>query len=99
MCKTIAFIGAGNMGGAIIRATCRVVDPRKVAIYDVLAEKADALAAETGCVAAGSGAEALDGAAYVMLCVKPQYYADTLRGLLHTLTIKKGATEEKHDAE
>lgn len=24
---------------------------------------------------------------------------DTLRGLLHTLTIKKGATEEKHDAE
>ena len=23
---------------------------------------------------------------------------DTLRGLLHTLTIKKGATEEKHDA-
>lgn len=56
MSKTIAFIGAGNMGGAIIRATCRVVDPRKVAIYDVLAEKADALAAETGCVAAGSGA-------------------------------------------
>ena len=24
---------------------------------------------------------------------------DTLRGLLHTLTIKKGATEEKHNAE
>ena len=89
MSKTIAFIGAGNMGGAIIRATCRVVDPREVAIYDVLPEKADALAAETGCVAAGSGAEALDGAAYVMLCVKPQYYADTLRGLLPAL--KKNA--------
>lgn len=89
MCKTIAFIGAGNMGGAIIRATCRVVDSREVAIYDVLTEKADALAAETGCVAAGSGAEALDGAAYVMLCVKPQYYADTLRGLLPAL--KKNA--------
>ncbi len=89
MSKTIAFIGAGNMGSAIIRATCRVVDPREVAIYDVLPEKADALAAETGCVAAGSGAEALDGAAYVMLCVKPQYYADTLRGLLPAL--KKNA--------
>ena len=89
MSKTIAFIGAGNMGGAIIRATCRVVDSREVAIYDVLPEKADALAAETGCVAAGSGAEALDGAAYVMLCVKPQYYADTLRGLLPAL--KKNA--------
>ena len=49
MSKTIAFIGAGNMGGAIIRATCRVVDSREVAIYDVLPEKADALAAETGC--------------------------------------------------
>ena len=24
---------------------------------------------------------------------------DTLRGRLHTLTIKKGATEEKHNAE
>ena len=88
MSKTIAFIGAGNMGSAIIRATCRVVDPREVAIYDVLPEKADALAAETGCVAAGSGAEALDGAAYVMLCVKPQYYADTLRGLLPALKKK-----------
>lgn len=85
MSKTIAFIGAGNMGGAIIRAICRVVDPKEVAIYDVLTEKAEALAAETGCVAAGSGAEALDGAAYVMLCVKPQYYADTLRGLLPAL--------------
>lgn len=47
MSKTIAFIGAGNMGGAIIRATCRVVDSREVAIYDVLPEKADALAAAT----------------------------------------------------
>ena len=81
MSKTIAFIGAGSLWA--VRSSGRPAVssiPREVAIYDVLAEEADALAAETGCVAAGSGAEALDGAAYVMLCVKPQYYADTLRG-------------------
>ena len=47
------------------------------------------------------GADLLAGA--LMLCVVNAaldwHNVDTLRGLLHTLTIKKEATEEKHDAE
>lgn len=83
--KTIAFIGAGNMGGAIIRATSRAIDPGRIVIYDVLEEKALALAKETGCVAAQSGSEAVEGAKYILLCVKPQYYAGVLRELLPAL--------------
>lgn len=85
MKKTIAFIGAGNMGGAIVRATCRTVDPGQVVIYDVLAEKARALSEETGCVVAQSGSDAIEGAEYVLLAVKPQYYAGVLRELLPAL--------------
>lgn len=85
MKKKIAFIGAGNMGGAIIKATCRGIDPTQVCIYDVLVEKADELSRETGCTVASNGTEALDGAEYVMLCVKPQYYAATLQELLPAL--------------
>ena len=34
MNKTFAFIGAGNMGGAIIKAVCRAVDPKSVTVFD-----------------------------------------------------------------
>lgn len=85
MRKAIAFIGAGNMGGAIIRAVCRVVPPEEVWIYDVLPEKSLSLSQETGCRVAANGREAVDGAEYVLLCVKPQYYRETLRELLPAL--------------
>ena len=85
MKKTIAFIGAGNMGGAIIRAVCRAIPSEEVFIYDILSEKADELARGTGCTAAIDGADAIEDASYIMLCVKPQYCAQTLRGLLAAL--------------
>ena len=85
MNKTVAFIGAGNMGGAIARAVSRAIDPAQVVIFDPTAAKAEALSRETGCCVASSGREAAGMARYVMLCVKPQVLPDVLRDLLPTL--------------
>lgn len=70
--KTFAFIGAGNMGGAIIEAVCRAVEPKNVAVYDRDAEKVRALAEKTGCAAAADALSAVRSARYIFLCVKPK---------------------------
>ena len=92
--KTIAFIGAGNMGGALARAACRAIDPREVVIYEPNTAAAAALTEETGCTAAASGAEAVRAAKYVMLCVKPQVLPGVLNGLIPAL--KDGIAAGEH---
>ena len=44
MSESIAFIGAGNMGGALVEAICAGTHPSQVTIYDPSAEKVAALA-------------------------------------------------------
>ena len=43
MKNTFAFIGAGNMGGAIIEAVCRAVEPKNVFVFDRDRVKTDML--------------------------------------------------------
>ena len=86
----IAFIGAGNMGGAIVRGVCKAVDPADVVIYRRTRAAAEALAAETGCRVAESGEAAVSEAKYVVLGVKPQVLPGVLAELLPAL---KGETE------
>lgn len=93
--KTIAFIGGGNMGGAILLAACRAVTPEQVLLYDPDAAKARELAAQTGCILAKSGEDAVRRASYVMLCVKPQIFGKALTGLLPALKAGQDAGEER----
>ncbi len=86
MLKKAAFIGTGNMGGALIRAACRAVGPDQVVIADYLYEKAQALAEELGCTAARTNGEAAGAASYVFLCVKPQVLPEVARALAPGLT-------------
>ena len=85
MMKKVAFIGTGNMGGALIRAACRAVGPDQVIIADYLPEKARALADELGCTAAASNEEAARAAEYVFLCVKPQVLPEVAKTLAPAL--------------
>ena len=39
MMDTIGFLGCGNMGGAIARAVCKAVDPKKVFLANRTAAK------------------------------------------------------------
>ncbi len=75
----IAFIGCGNMGGAIVRAVCRSVEPGKVYISNRGREKALSLAAECGCNVCTDNLSAAKGADYVFLGVKPYQILDIIR--------------------
>lgn len=71
MSKKYAFIGVGNMGGAVARAVCRGVGAENVVLFNPTAAKAQAIARETGCDVAFSAREAAEGADFVVLGVKP----------------------------
>lgn len=99
--RTFAFIGAGNMGGAIVEAVCRAVDPKAVAVYDRDTEKAEALAEKTGCTVALEEWKAVEDARYVFLCVKPKIeklaiseIATALKGDKVVVSIAAGTTIE-----
>ncbi len=79
--KKAAFIGVGNMGGALARAACRAIGPEQVVLANRTPAKGSALAAELGCTAAKSNADAVREAEYIFLGVKPQM----MRALLNTL--------------
>ena len=79
--KKAAFIGVGNMGGALARAACRAIGPEQVVVANRTLAKAEALAAELGCAVAKSNADAVQEAEFVFLGVKPHM----MRSLLSTL--------------
>lgn len=80
--RTIAFIGAGNMGGALLERVCAQGDPLSVVMTRRDGEKGKAQAQRLGCFWAPTGAGAAAQARYVMLCVKPQNLFEVLEGLL-----------------
>ncbi|MBR5521601.1 MAG: pyrroline-5-carboxylate reductase [Oscillospiraceae bacterium] len=91
--KKIAFIGAGNMGGALVMGICKAIDPEQVIIYDPDIEKTATLSSKTGCIVADSADSAVADSEYVVLAVKPQI----LRGVQQNLVsaMQKAAREGK----
>lgn len=82
MKEKFAFIGAGNMGGAVALAVCRGAGAANVLLFDPSTEKARALAKETGCLVAESAKEAVESADFAVFCVKPNIIAEVIRELL-----------------
>ena len=92
--KRAAFIGSGNMGGALIRAACRAIGGAEVVITDDQIAKAEALAHELGCTASDNRT-AVRGARYIFLCVKPQVLPSMLPSLVPVLHECRERGEEK----
>ena len=80
--KRLGFIGVGAMGGALAAAACRQLPGEDVIVFDVMAEKAKAMSASTGCACAGSMEEVIDSAAVIMFCIKPQILESVLKTTL-----------------
>ena len=91
--STAAFIGAGNMGSAIIRSACTSQGAKNICIFDPAVQAMETLSAETRCRTAASAHEAVQGADYVFLCVKPQILPSVLEGLAPTLAQRQQAGE------
>ena len=70
--KKAAFIGVGNMGGALARAVCRAAGPDQVVLYNRTRGKAQALADELGCGVVDSVCDAVWAAEYLFVGVKPK---------------------------
>lgn len=83
--KKVAFIGAGNMGGAIVEAACKAVKPDEIVVYIPTTAKAERLSEKTGCYVAASAVEAAQVAKYIFVCVKPQVFESVLTDLLDKL--------------
>ena len=92
---TVAFIGIGNMGGALARAACRAFPPHEVILANRTHKKAADLAAELGCVAVSSNEEAVQNARYIFLGIKPQFYGDLARELTPVLNTCHQNGEDK----
>ena len=81
----IGFIGAGNMGGALITAACRTIGAEQVVITDYDKEKAQALAAQTGCAVAADNMKIAADAEFIVLAVKPGVIRPVATGIADNL--------------
>lgn len=84
----LGFIGCGNMGGALVRAASRTVEPEKIAVSGHNAAKAQALADACGVKIEDNAAIARQ-CEYIFLGVKPQMMGDMLSGIRPELASRK----------
>jgi pyrroline-5-carboxylate reductase len=84
----IAFIGAGNMAGALIRGLLASSARRteEIVASDVRAEALAALREQHGIGTTADNREAVRGAGIVVLAVKPQVLPDALDGIADALS-------------
>jgi pyrroline-5-carboxylate reductase len=86
----IAFIGAGNMNGAIIRGLVQQgVEAQSIIVSNPSPEKRVALANELGIQHTNSNIEAANFADYVILGVKPHYISDVCQELVDNVSQDK----------
>ena len=93
--KTISFIGAGNMGGAVARAVSKAIDPQAVVVYDINFVNTARLAEEVGCVAAETMEQAVRASKYILFAVKPQYFESVASEVIPVVKTCLDAGEEK----
>lgn len=87
----IAFLGAGNMGSALIRGAlkAKAVKAKDVTAFDVQSDALARLKKAAGIRSAKSNADAVSAANYIFLCVKPQQMAEVLAGIKGRISPKQ----------
>ena len=78
--ETIALVGAGNMGEALIRGllSAKIVKPSQIIVTDVRAERREFFTKAFGVRAVSDNAEAVKAADIIVLAVKPQQMNEAL---------------------
>ncbi len=86
MAAEIGFIGVGNMGYAMLKASMRVFDRMEILYTDADWQRVRTVFEETGVRFAQSNAECANGATMIVLAVKPQYYPSVLKSIKNIVT-------------
>jgi pyrroline-5-carboxylate reductase len=86
--KKVGFVGAGNMGEALIKGLVEssLVPAEAIVIADSRAARAQQIAQQYGVRAAADNTALVRGADVVILAVKPQIMASVLREIMPALT-------------
>jgi pyrroline-5-carboxylate reductase len=85
-----AFVGGGNMGGALVRGLiARGLAPQSIAVGEAIEARRIELAAELGVNVTANNREAIQVADVVVLAVKPQDMAGTVQALAEILMQRK----------
>jgi pyrroline-5-carboxylate reductase len=86
--KKVGFVGAGNMGEALIKGLVEsnLVPATAIVIADSRAERAQEIAKQYGVRALADNTALVKGADVVILAVKPQIMAPVLREIMPALT-------------
>jgi pyrroline-5-carboxylate reductase len=85
-----AFVGGGNMGGALIKGLiARGLPPQDIGVGEAVQARRIALADELGVHVTADNREAIHGADLVVLAVKPQDMATTVQPLAEVLAQRK----------
>ena len=86
------FIGAGNMGGAIMKGMTigtGKYDPRSISVTDTFAPAAEKLAEATGINVCATGADVVNASDVLVLAVKPHILATAIPEFYDTVAAKK----------
>jgi pyrroline-5-carboxylate reductase len=80
---TIAFIGGGNMGEAILASllTKKLAKPADITVSDVMEPRRDFLKQKYGVAVTDNNTQAVTGKDVIVLAVKPQQMQDVLAGI------------------
>lgn len=85
-----AFIGGGNMGGALIRGLiAQGLPASRISVGEAVPARRIALAEELGVRVSADNNEIVEGADLVVLAVKPQDLAMTVRSVAPVLALRK----------
>lgn len=84
---TLAVLGAGKMGGALVRGWIKagVLAPGDLRLYDAVSAAAETLAVETGAIAAATPEAAVRDAGMALVSVKPHHIFEALAAVKDTL--------------
>jgi pyrroline-5-carboxylate reductase len=86
---TAAFVGGGNMGGALIRGLiARGLPAQRISVGEAHQARRIGLADELGVLVSADNREAVHGADVVVIAVKPQDMAGTVRELAQSLAAR-----------
>lgn len=76
--SNIGFIGAGNMGYAMLKGALSSISPENVGVTDRSFDKAESIAHETGVRHFESNADCVKNCKYVVFSIKPQVYENVV---------------------